>query len=264
MSQPLKVVSPIRLKNFDPDFTGGLDKEKAREATIPLCTRICELQERLYADARRSVIILLQGMDTSGKDGVAKRVLEFVSPSGVETTNFKAPSAEELAHDFLWRVHKAVPRFGNIGVFNRSHYEEVLIVRVLKFVPKSVWQSRYAQINAFEKHLSDNGVVLLKFFLHISKEEQAERLKARIEDPTKNWKFRKDDLEMRTHWKKFQEAYEDAINQCSTPFAPWHIVPSNHKWYRNYVVARTVVDALENLKLKWPKPKEDLSKIKIV
>jgi PPK2 family polyphosphate:nucleotide phosphotransferase len=264
MSQPLKVVSKIRLKNFNPDYSGGLDKEKAREATIPLCLRICELQERLYADARRSVIILLQGMDTSGKDGVAKRVLEFVSPSGIETTNFKAPSTEELSHDFLWRVHKAVPRFGNIGVFNRSHYEDVLVVRVLKLVPKSVWQSRYSQINAFEKHLSDNGIILLKFFLHISKEEQAERLKARLEDSTKNWKFRKDDLEMRAHWKKFQEAYEDAINHCSTRFAPWHIVPSNHKWYRNYVVSRTVVDALENLKLKWPKPREDLSKIKII
>lgn len=264
MTQPLKIVAPIRLKNFDPGFIGGLDKEQAREATIPLCVRIGELQERLYANARHSVLILLQGMDTSGKDGVAKRVLEFVNPSGVETVNFKTPSAEELSHDFLWRVHKAVPRYGNIGVFNRSHYEDVLIVRVLKLVPKSVWQSRYSHINAFEKHLSDNGVVLLKFFLHISKEEQAERFKARLDDPAKNWKFRTGDLEMRAHWKEFQEAYEAAINHCSTQFAPWHIVPSDHKWYRNYVVARTVVDALEKLKLKWPKPKEDLSKIRIV
>lgn len=264
MSQPVKVVSKIRLKDFNPDYAGGLDKEKAREATIPLCLRICELQERLYADARRAVLILLQGMDTSGKDGAAKRVLEFVSPSGIETANFKAPSAEELSHDFLWRVHKVVPRFGNIGIFNRSHYEDVLAVRVLKLAPKSVWKPRYEQINAFEKYLSDNGILLLKFFLHISKEEQAKRLKARLEDPTKNWKFRKDDLEMRAHWKKFQEAYEDAINHCSTKFAPWHIVPSNHKWYRDYVISRTVVDAMEKLDLKWPKPTEDLSKIKII
>jgi len=264
MSQPVKVTSKIHLKDFDPDHTGGLDKEKAREATIPLCLRIAELQERLYADARHSVIILLQGMDTSGKDGVAKRVLEFVSPSGIETTNFKTPSADELSHDFLWRVHKAVPRYGNIGVFNRSHYEDVLVARVLKLVPKSIWQPRYGQINAFEKHLADSGILLLKFFLHISKEEQAERLKARLEDPAKNWKFRKDDLKMRSYWEKFQEAYEDAINHCNTPFAPWHIVPSNHKWYRNYVVARAVVDALENLKLRWPKPREDLSRIKII
>ncbi len=264
MSQPLKVVSRIRLKNFNPEFTGGMDKERAREATVPLCLRIGELQERLYADARRSVIILLQGMDTSGKDGVAKSVLEFVSLSGIETTNFKAPSSEELAHDFLWRVHQAEPRHGNIGVFNRSQYEDVLVARVLNLVPKSTWKPRYAQINAFEKHLTENGVVLLKFFLHISKEEQAKRLQARLDDPAKNWKFRQDDLKMRAHWKEFQTAYEDAINHCSTRFARWHIVPSNHKWYRDYVVAKTVVDALEKLKLKWPEPKEDLSKIRIV
>jgi PPK2 family polyphosphate:nucleotide phosphotransferase len=263
MSQPVKVVPKIRLKDFDPDYTGEFDKEKAREATIPLCLRISELQERLYADARHAVLILLQGMDTSGKDGAAKRVLEFVVPSGIETANFKAPSDEELSHDFLWRVHKVVPRYGNIGIFNRSHYEDVIAVRVLKLAPKSVWKARYEQINAFEKHLSENGILLLKFFLHISKEEQATRLQARLDDPTKNWKFRKDDLKMREHWKKFREAYEDAINHCSTKLAPWHIVPSNHKWYRDYVIARTVVDAMGKLNLKWPKPKEDLSKIRI-
>src|SRR5262249_45495566 len=157
-----------------------------------------------------------------------------VNPAGVETANFKAPSTEERAHDFLWRVHKQVPRFGNIGVFNRSHYEEVLIVRVLKLKPKEIWSKHFDQINAFERQLTENGVILLKFFLHVSKEEQAERFRARLKDPTKNWKFSKDDLEMRKHWHKFQAAYEDAINRCSTDFAPWHVVPADHKWYRDY------------------------------
>ena len=169
-----------------------------------------------------------------------------------------------MAHDFLWRIHKAVPRYGNIGVFNRSHYEDVLVVRVLKLQPVQVWRARYDQINNFEKHLAANNVVLLKFFLHISKEEQAERLRARLADPRKNWKFDPEDLKMRAQWGKFMKAYEDAINYCSTHYAPWHVVPANRKWYRDYVVARTAVKALESMKLKWPKPREDLSKYKIV
>jgi len=190
--------------------------------------------------------------------------LECVNPAGVETVNFKAPSAEELAHDYLWRVHQAVPRYGNIGVFNRSHYEDVLIVRVMKLQPERVWRARYDQMNAFENHLTGNRVVLLKFFLHISKAEQAERLQARLDDPRKNWKFETGDLAMRAKWPAFQRAYEDALNCCSTAWAPWHIVPANRKWYRDFVIARTVVEAMEKLKLKWPKPREDLSKIEIV
>src|SRR5206468_4796865 len=173
------------------------------------------------------------------------------------------PSAEESAHDFLWRVHKAVPRFGNIGVFNRSHYEEVLVVRVLKLRPPAVWRARYDQINAFEKHLAANGVVLLKFFLHISRQEQAERLRARLQDPSKNWKFQPDDLKMRAHWARFMKAYEDAINFCSTSHAPWHIIPANRKWYRDFVIAKTVVKALESLKLQWPRPHKDLAKFRV-
>jgi polyphosphate kinase 2 (PPK2 family) len=157
-----------------------------------------------------------------------------------------------------------VPRYGNLGVFNRSHYEEVLIVRVMRLQPERVWRVRYDQINAFERHLAENRVILLKFFLHISKAEQAERLKARIDDPRKNWKFESADLAMRAKWPQFQRAYEDALNCCSTPWAPWHIVPADRKWYRDFVIARTVVDAMEKLKLKWPRPREDLSKIKIV
>jgi PPK2 family polyphosphate:nucleotide phosphotransferase len=264
MKQPIKVVPPIRLKNFDPDFHDGLDKDETREKTTKLCQRVGELQDLLYANARQAVLILLQGMDTSGKDGAARRLLEFVEPAGVETSNFKAPSAEELAHDFLWRVHKAAPRYGSIGVFNRSHYEDVLIVRVLKLQPERVWRVRYEQINTFEKHLVENRVILLKFFLHISKAEQAERLQSRLENPRKNWKFESADLEMRKKWPQFQRAYEDALNCCSTSWAPWHIVPADRKWYRDYVIARTVVTAMEKLKLKWPQPKEDLSKIRIV
>jgi len=260
MSQPIKIASRIRLRDFDPDYCGGLEKDETRDKTRKLCERIGELQHLLYANATHAVIILLQGMDGSGKDSTGASVLEFVTPAGVQTTNFKAPSAEELAHDFLWRVHKAVPRYGCIGLFNRSHYEDVLIVRVLGLQPKKVWRDRYEQINAFEKLLGDNRIVLLKFFLHISKVEQAERLRARLQDRRKNWKFESGDLAMRAKWPQFQRAYADAFNCCSTP---WHIVPADRKWYRDFVIARTVVGALEKLKLRWPKPKEDLSKIKI-
>ena len=179
MAQPIKITSKIRLRDFDPGFHQDMEKGWAREETTKLCLRIGELQHLLYANRGHALILLLQGMDTSGKDGAGKRVLEFVAQSGVETANFKTPSAEELAHDFLWRIHKAVPRYGNIGVFNRSHYEDVLVVRVLELQPKEVWSSRYAQINAFEKILADNNFIFLKFFLHISKGEQARRLQAR-------------------------------------------------------------------------------------
>jgi PPK2 family polyphosphate:nucleotide phosphotransferase len=264
MKQPILVRGKVRLKDFDPAFCDDMDKEAAREKTLELGQRIGELQHLLYANAKRALVILFQGMDASGKDGAVRRVLEFVNPAGVQTANFKAPSSEERAHDYLWRVHKAVPPFGYIGIFNRSHYEEVLIVRVFDLQPKGVWQQRYDQINAFEKFLTENGVILCKFFLHLSKDEQAERLKARLKDPSKNWKFSADDLKMRPYWAAFQQAFEDMLNRCSTGYAPWHVVPADRKWYRDYVVARTVAKALDDLKMTWPKPKEDLSKIKIV
>jgi PPK2 family polyphosphate:nucleotide phosphotransferase len=263
MSQPIKVLSSIRLRDFNPDYHEGLDKDKTREKSLRFCERIGELQQLLYADASQALIILVQGMDTSGKDGAIRHVLQCVNPSGVQTANFKAPSRDEQAHDFLWRVHSAVPRYGDIGVFNRSHYEDVLIVRVMRLQPPHVWRKRYEQINAFEKHLAANRVVLLKFFLHISREEQAERLRARLEDPRKNWKFELDDLKMRAQWGKFQKAYEDALNRCSTPQVPWYIVPADRKWYRDYVIAKTVAKAMEGMKLRWPKPKMDLSKVRI-
>jgi PPK2 family polyphosphate:nucleotide phosphotransferase len=263
MAQPFKITSKIRLKHFNPAYHAGLDKDKTKEKTDKLCEQVGEFQHLLYANHSHSIVLLFQGMDTSGKDGAGKRVLQHVVPSGVETNNFKTPSAEELAHDFLWRIHKAVPRYGNIGVFNRSHYEDVLVVRVLKLQPKPVWQSRYAQINAFEKILSENNVILLKFFLMISKGEQAKRLEARLDDPKRNWKFEMNDLKMRGYWNQYQQAYEDAINNCSTSYAPWHIVPADHKWYRDYVIAQTLADAFKSLKMKWPKSKYDLSKIRI-
>lgn len=264
MKQPFLIRKKIRLQDFDPAFCDGKAKEEAGGRTAELCQRIGKLQELLYANACRSVLILFQGMDASGKDGAVKKVLEFVNPAGVETANFKTPSAEELAHDFLWRVHKAVPRYGNIGVFNRSHYEDVLVVRVLRLVSQEVWKGRYEQINDFERMLARNGVVLLKFFLHISKAEQAERFQARLDDPRKSWKFSKTDLEMRRRWGEFQKGFQDMINHCSTEHAPWHVVPADRKWYRDFVIAQAVVERLEALEMKWPKPKEDLSRIKIV
>ena len=264
MAQHLKISFPVRLKDIDPDYHDRRDKDETRAKTDKLCLRIGELQELLHANANRSVVIVLQGLDTAGKDGAARKVLQHVNPAGVETNYFKTPSAEEQAHDYLWRIHRAIPRYGDLGVFNRSHYEEVLVVRVMKLQPPNVWKARYEQINAFEKHLAENHVTLLKFFLHISKEEQAERLRARLDDPRKNWKFMPSDLEVRKYWDDYQEAYQDAINQCSTPYAPWHVVPANHKWYRDFVIAGAVVKALEDLKLRWPKPAHDLSKIKVV
>jgi PPK2 family polyphosphate:nucleotide phosphotransferase len=254
----------IRLKEFDADYCGGLEKDKAKEKTEAFAKEIGELQELLYANSTHAVLLLFQGMDASGKDGAIRTVLEHVNPAGVETANFKVPSEEERAHDFLWRVHKAVPRYGNIGVFNRSHYEAVLAERVLKIVPKGVWSKRYAQIVDFERMLAANRVVLLKFHLHISREEQAERFRARLAEPHKNWKFSRADLKTRELWGEYMRAYEDMINATSHADAPWHVVPANRKWYRDYAIGKTVVKAIQALTMRWPKAKEDLSKIKFV
>jgi len=263
MAQPFKITSKIHLRDLNPSYHAGLDKDKTKAKTEKMCERIGDLQHLLYANSSHAAILLFQGLDTSGKDGSGKQVLRNVVAAGVETANFKIPTSEELAHDFLWRVHKAAPRYGNIGVFNRSHYEDVLAVRVLKLKPKPVWHARYAQINAFEKMLSENNYIVLKFFLHISKAEQRSRLEARLDDPAKNWKLEKSDLETRARWNQYEEAYEDAINNCSTRHAPWHVVPADHKWYRDHVIARTLIDALESLKMKWPKSSMNLGKIHI-
>ena len=197
----------------------------------------------LYANSGHTVLLIFQGMDASGKDGSVRSVLRHVNPAGVEVANFKVPSSEESAHDFLWRVHKVLPRFGNIGVFNRSHYEAVLAERVLELVPKKVWSRRYEQIVAWERMLAENRVVLLKFYLHISREEQASRIRERLENPKKNWKFSHADLKTRQHWDDYIVAYEDMVNATSHPAARWHVVPADRNWYRDYVVARAVAEA---------------------
>jgi PPK2 family polyphosphate:nucleotide phosphotransferase len=261
--QPLVVKGKIKLKDFDPGFCGGRKKVETKRAGRMYARQIGGLQEVLYANSNHAVLLLFQGLDASGKDGTIRNVLHYVNPAGVETANFKVPSAEERAHDFLWREHKAVPRYGNIGVFNRSYYEAVLVERVAGSITRPIWEQRYEQIVEFEEMLVENHVVPLKFFLHISREEQAERFRERLEMPEKRWKFSSGDLEPRRHWKEYMTAYEDMLNATSHAAARWHIVPADRNWYRDYVVSRTVADAMEDLRLKWPEPKEDLSKIRI-
>lgn len=266
----VKPDSKLRLDEFDPDDTGDYEqtdkgKEKAKAITAKLIAKLDGLQERLYANADRSLLIVLQGMDTSGKDGTIKNVMSGVNPQGCQVATFKAPSNSELAHDFLWRVHSRVPAKGHIGIFNRSHYEDVLITRVHKMISGKVETQRLRQINEFESMLVENGTAILKFFLHISKDEQKERLKARVIDPEKRWKFNQGDLEERKLWSDYMTAFEDVLSATSTDCAPWYIVPANHKWYRNLVVADHVVDALEDMKLKCPPAPEgiDFDRLKI-
>ncbi|HUR59371.1 MAG TPA: PPK2 family polyphosphate kinase [Opitutaceae bacterium] len=261
--QPTVIKGRIRLKDFATDYCAGLEKEATKRQTKKCAKQIAALQERLYASSEQAVLLLFQGLDASGKDGAVKKVLHYVNPAGVETANFKAPSAEERAHDYLWRVHRAVPRYGNVGVFNRSHYEAVLAERVLGIVSRKTCVQRFAEIVDFERMLVANKVVLLKFYLHLGRDEQAERFKARLTVQRKKWKFATGDLEVRKRWDDYHVAYEEMLAATSHPAAPWHLVPADRKWYRDFVIATTVVRALEALHLKWPKPKEDLSKIRI-
>jgi len=247
----------IQLNKMDPDHTGDYKKteqgkEKAKAITAELTGRLGELQERLYANGERSVLVVLQGMDTSGKDGTIKSVMSGINPQGCKVTSFKSPSNSELAHDFLWRVHREAPAKGQIGIFNRSHYEDVLITRVHGWVTDRRAKQRFDQIKEFETLLYENGTIILKFFLHISKDEQKERLEARIQDPDKRWKFNQGDLEERKLWDKYMRAFEDVLSATSTDEAPWYVVPSNRKWYRNLVVATALVKALDDLQLKRP------------
>jgi PPK2 family polyphosphate:nucleotide phosphotransferase len=260
--QPVVIEGKIKLKHFDPGYCGHLEKAETKERTEAHGRRLGALQQLLFANARNAVLLIFQGMDASGKDGSVRTVLQFVNPAGVETANFKVPSAEELAHDYLWRIHHAVPRRGNIGVFNRSHYESVLAERVLKLVPRKVWSKRYEQIVEFERMLVENDVLVLKFYLHISRDEQAARFKERLSNPEKNWKFSHADLTTRQHWDDYIDAYEDMLNATSHPAARWHLVPADRNWYRDHVIADTVARALDDLKMTWPKPTEDLSKIR--
>jgi len=240
------------------DVAGFKDKADGRGQLEKHLERLRELQHLLYADGRHAVLIVLQAMDTGGKDGTIRHVMSGFNPAGCMVTSFKVPSEEEKKHDFLWRIHHAVPPKGVIGVFNRSHYEDVLVVRVHKMVQKEVWKARYKQINEFERMLTETGTTIIKFFLHISKKEQAKRLKARIEDKKKNWKFSSADLAERKLWSEYQDAYEDALRECSTEWAPWTVVPADVKWARDEMVARVMVEKLETLDLRYPKPQKDL------
>jgi PPK2 family polyphosphate:nucleotide phosphotransferase len=256
----------VHLAKLDAESTAAFDgtkKDAEREAFPKLNARLEELQEMLWAEHRHKVLVVLQGMDTSGKDGTIRHVFDGVNPLGVRVAAFKTPTEAELDHDFLWRVHPHVPGRGEIVIFNRSHYEDVLVVRVQGLAPEGVWKPRYRQINDFERLLAETGTTILKFFLHIDKDEQKERLQARLDDPTKRWKFRKGDLADRARWDDYTAAYEDVLEKTSTEHAPWYVVPSNKKWYRNLVVATVLVDALEKLGMKPPQPAEDLTGIVI-
>jgi PPK2 family polyphosphate:nucleotide phosphotransferase len=262
-NQPDVISGRIKLKHFDPGYCAGLDKPRTKELTAKLGRRIGALQQKLYANSSHAILLLFQGMDASGKDGAVRSVFQHVNPAGVEVANFKVPSDVERAHDFLWRIHKAVPRYGNFGVFNRSQYEAVLAERVLQIVPKKIWTQRYSQIVAFERMLTENHVVVLKFYLHISRGEQKARFKARLADPTKNWKFSSADMATRQHWDDYIDAYEDMLNATSHAAARWHLVPADHNWYRDYVIATTVLNALEELHMKWPTLSKGLAGIRI-
>jgi PPK2 family polyphosphate:nucleotide phosphotransferase len=260
----VKPGTAVSLDDHDPSDTGPYrSAEEAKDTLQAHINELIKLQNLLYAENRRSLLIILQGMDTSGKDGTIRHVLSGLSPLGVQVHAFKAPSPEELAHDFLWRIHKVTPPRGIIGIFNRSQYEDVLVVRVHGLVKPKIWKDRYKQINHFERMLAKNDTIILKFFLHISKDEQKKRLQDRLSDPTRYWKFSLQDIEERKFWPDYQRAYEDVLNKCSTKHAPWYIVPANHKWYRNLVVAGTIVKSLRDMKMEYPAPTVDLTKVSI-
>ncbi len=253
----------VDLSSWDPaDHAMAPDgKEAARKTIKQLNRRLTELQELMYAQGKHKVLMVLQAMDTGGKDGAIRKVFRGVNPQGVKVTGFKKPTGLELAHDYLWRVHAHTPARGEIAVFNRSHYEDVLVVRVHDLVPPEVWSRRYEHINAFEKLLADEGTTILKFYLHISKQDQKERLQARIDEPDKNWKFAKGDLAERALWDNYMEAFEAVLSRTSTDHAPWFIVPANAKWYRDLVILEVLVETLEHLQMRYPEPEEGLQDI---
>jgi PPK2 family polyphosphate:nucleotide phosphotransferase len=262
--QPLipEIGKKVKLSGYDPDYRGKFrDKDEAAPEMDDILKRLDDLQERLYAENRHALLIVFQGMDTAGKDGAIRHVFSSMDPQGVRVATFKRPSEEELAHDFLWRIHKQTPAKGMITIFNRSHYEDVLVVRVRNLVPREIWEERYEHINAFEELLAEHGVTILKFFLHISKQEQKERLEARRDTPEKQWKFAPGDLEERAYWDDYMAAYEELLTRCNTKRAPWHIVPANRKWYRDYVVSQAVLKALEDINPQYPKPVENIGSI---
>jgi len=255
----------VDLAHWNPNDTSALDgsEEEAEDRLVKLNRQLEDLQELLYAEGKRRLLVVLQAMDTGGKDATIRPVFEGVNPLGVKVASFKVPTPEELGHDFLWRVHRQTPAKGEITIFNRSHYEDVLVVRVHKLVSPDVWRGRYARISDFERILAEEGTTILKFFLHISKDEQKKRLQARLDERDKRWKFNVGDLKERKLWPAYMRAYEDAIGKTSTQWAPWYIVPANHKWYRNLVVATIMVETLKSLKMRYPEPKDNLDRVVI-
>lgn len=242
---------PLSLANYDPDDTGGLSHVDAQRQAAEFEKQLLELQDLLYGAARQSVLIILQGLDTSGKDGTIKHVMSQINPIGCHVWAFKVPTAEELSHDFLWRIHQRAPANGMFAIFNRSHYEDVLAARVHKLVPEGTWRKRYKQINRFEHMLAQNNTIICKYFLHISNDEQKQRLLAREQDPDKSWKLSLADWQERAYWQAYQDAYDDALGHCGTPWAPWHIIPANKKWYRNFAIARSLVERLSPHAKRW-------------
>lgn len=255
----------INWADHDPQAKTGFDggKTEGKAALRPLTKQLATLQRKLWAEAERSLLVVLQATDTGGKDGTIRHVFRGVNPQGVRVHNFRQPTELELAHDYLWRVHKRTPEDGAIAVFNRSHYEDVLVVRVRELAPESVWSKRYRHINEFERMLSDEGTRIVKIYLDISKDEQAERLQARLDDPDAIWKFKKSDLEDRVYWDDYRAAFKQAIEETSTEHAPWYIVPANRKWYRNLVVSRILIDTLQDMDPDYPEPEENLEDVVI-
>ncbi len=249
----------FRLSDYDPGDTAGWTDEKLAETdALKNTERLAKLQQKLYAQHEHAILIVLQAMDAGGKDGTIKHVMSGLNPQGCDVTSFKQPSPIEKDHDFLWRVHHAVPPLGIIGIFNRSHYEDVLVVRVHNLVAEKVWSKRYEQIREFEKMLSHNGVTILKFYLNISKAEQESRFKARLSDPDKNWKSSAADFEERKFWDAYQVAYQDALAKCSRKYAPWYVIPSDKKWFRNLAISQILLDTVEELHLQYPAPQSKM------
>ena len=261
--KPVRAGAALALSDRDANAPHALrDKGAVKKALSDEVKELGRLQDRLFADKQHAVLVVLQGRDASGKDGAIKNVFDGCNPQGVRVASFGVPTSLELSHDFLWRVHAVVPPRGYIGIWNRSHYEDVLVARVKRLVPRAVWSQRYEQINSFEKMLAANGVTILKFFLHVSRAEQKERLIDRLEDPTENWKFRAGDLDDRRRWTAFTSAYRDALKLCSTKWAPWFVVPADSKTVRNYLITRTLNSALRDLRLRYPRATREVLALK--
>jgi PPK2 family polyphosphate:nucleotide phosphotransferase len=259
----LKPGSKVNLAEIDPGYHADYQDENAAAAELMnYAQRLGELQALFYAENKHALLVVLQAMDGGGKDGTIHHVMSAVNPQGCSVVGFKVPTEEELAHDYLWRIHQHTPRKGQISVFNRSHYEDVLVVRVHNLVPKEIWEKRYNEINAFERQLVNSGTTILKFFLHIDKEEQLRRFRDRLDEPDKQWKISESDYTEREYWEDYQQAYMDALSKCNFNHAPWYVIPANHKWFRNLAISQILVEKLEELKMSYPEPSVDLAKIK--